>query len=173
MGIPVPNCEVKLVDLSDPSKEVATGETGEFAVRGPMIFAGYWEKPNETEKAFHDGWFLTGDVVKMDEKGWFYVVDRKKDMIIASGFKVWPRDVEDVLYKHHAVKEAAVVGVPHPYRGETVRAYVSLKEGLYGDGGRADPILQGANGRLQIPSGDHLPEGIAQDGDGQVPAPAA
>lgn len=129
VGIPVPNCEVKLVDLSDPSKEVAAGETGEFAVRGPMIFAGYWEKPNETEKAFHDGWFLTGDVVKMDEKGWFYVVDRKKDMIIASGFKVWPRDVEDVLYKHHAVKEAAVVGVPHPYRGETVRAYVSLKEG--------------------------------------------
>jgi long-chain acyl-CoA synthetase len=130
VGIPAPNCEVKLVDLADPSKEVAPGETGEFAVRGPMIFAGYWNKPNETEKAFHDGWFLTGDVVKMDEKGWFYVVDRKKDMIIASGFKVWPRDVEDVLYQHLAVKEAAVVGVPHPYRGETVRAYVSLKEGF-------------------------------------------
>jgi long-chain acyl-CoA synthetase len=95
-----------------------------------MIFAGYWEKSAETEKAFHDGWFLTGDVVKMDEKGWFYVVDRKKDMIIVSGFKVWPRDVEDVLYKHPTVKEAAVIGVPHPYRGETVRAYVSLKEGF-------------------------------------------
>jgi long-chain acyl-CoA synthetase len=130
VGIPVPNCEVKVVDMSDPSKEAAKGETGEFAVRGPMIFAGYWDKPAETEKAFHDGWFLTGDVVKMDEKGWFYVVDRKKDMIIASGFKVWPRDVEDVLYKHPAVKEAAVVGIPHPYRGETVRAYVSIKEGF-------------------------------------------
>lgn len=129
VGVPVPNCEAKVVDLTDPSREVAPGEIGEFAVRGPMIFAGYWEKPEETKKAFHDGWFLTGDVVKMDEQGWFYVVDRKKDMIIVSGFKVWPRDVEDVLYKHPAVKEAAVVGVPHPYRGETVRAYVSLKEG--------------------------------------------
>src|SRR5690606_40057719 len=81
VGVPVPNCEAKVVDLTDPSREVAPGEIGEFAVRGPMIFAGYWEKPEETKKAFHDGWFLTGDVVKMDEQGWVYVVDRKKDMI--------------------------------------------------------------------------------------------
>jgi long-chain acyl-CoA synthetase len=129
IGVPVPNCEAKLVELEDPSREVPVGEPGEFAAKGPMIFAGYWNKPEETEKAFHDGYFLTGDVAIMDEEGWFYIVDRKKDMIIASGYKVWPREVEDVLYTHPAVKEAVVVGVPDPYRGETVKAFVALKEG--------------------------------------------
>jgi long-chain acyl-CoA synthetase len=94
-----------------------------------MIFREYWNKPEETEKAFHEGFFLTGDVAVMDEDGFFYIVDRKKDMINVSGYKVWPREVEDVLYQHPAVKEAAVVGVPDEYRGETVRAFVALKEG--------------------------------------------
>jgi long-chain acyl-CoA synthetase len=96
-----------------------------------MMFAGYWNRPAETERAFRDGFFLTGDVVVVDEQGFFYVVDRKKDMIIASGYKVWPREVEDVLYQHPAVKEAAVVGVPDQYRGETVKAFVSLKSGAH------------------------------------------
>jgi long-chain acyl-CoA synthetase len=94
-----------------------------------MIFGGYWNKPDATEHAFRDGYFLTGDVATMDERGYFYVVDRKKDMIIVSGFKVWPREVEDTLYQHAAVREAAVVGVTDPYRGETVKAFVSLKAG--------------------------------------------
>ncbi|CAB3394020.1 long-chain-fatty-acid--CoA ligase [Kyrpidia spormannii] len=128
VGIPVPNCLAKVVDLEDPGREVGVGEPGEFAVRGPMIFSGYWNKPEATKNAFHDGYFLTGDVVVMDEDGWFYVVDRKKDMINASGYKVWPREVEDTLYQHPAVKEAAVVGVPDPYRGETVKAFVALRD---------------------------------------------
>lgn len=132
VGVPVPNVDAKVVDLEDPSREVGVGEAGEFAVRGPMIFSGYWQKPEATEKAFHDGYFLTGDVVVMDEQGWFYVVDRKKDMINASGYKVWPREVEDTLYQHPAVKEAAVVGVPDPYRGETVKAFVALREEYVG-----------------------------------------
>jgi long-chain acyl-CoA synthetase len=93
------------------------------------MFPGYWNKPEATAAAFQDGWFLTGDVAVMDAEGWFYIVDRKKDMIVASGFKVWPRDVEDVLYQHPAVRECAVIGVPDTYRGETVKAFVALKQG--------------------------------------------
>ena len=98
-------------------------------MRGPQIMAGYWNKPNETADALTDGWMRSGDIGLMSRDGWFYVVDRKKDMINASGFKVWPREVEDVLLSHRAVREAAVVGAPDPYRGETVKAFVSLKLG--------------------------------------------
>ena len=129
VGVPVPNCEAKLVKVEDPSEEVPVGESGEFAAKGPMIFKGYWNKPEETEEAFSDGFFLTGDVAVMDEDGWFYIVDRKKDMINVAGYKVWPREVEDVLYEHPQVMEAAAVGVPDEYRGETVKAFVALKEG--------------------------------------------
>jgi long-chain acyl-CoA synthetase len=128
IGVPVPNCEARLVTVEDPSEEVPVGESGEFAAKGPMIFKGYWNKPEETEEAFHDGYFLTGDVAIMDEDGWFYIVDRKKDMINVSGYKVWPREVEDVLYTHEQVKEAAAIGVPDEYRGEAVKAFVALKE---------------------------------------------
>jgi long-chain acyl-CoA synthetase len=100
----------------------------ELAVKGPGIVPGYWNKPEETAHALRDGWLFTGDVGTMDETGWFYILDRRKDMIIASGFKVWPREVEDTLYLHPAVREAAVIGVPDPYRGETVKAFVALKE---------------------------------------------
>ncbi|MBI4963650.1 MAG: AMP-binding protein [Desulfomonile tiedjei] len=130
VGVPVPNSVSKIVDLEDGSRELAPGEVGEIVNRGPMIIPGYWNKPDETAHAIRSGWLHSGDVGKMDEKGWFYVVDRKKDLIIASGFKVWPRDVEDVLYQHPAVREAAVVGVPDQYRGETVKAFVALKDGL-------------------------------------------
>lgn len=129
IGVPVPGCEARLVSLEDPSVEVGIGESGEFAARGPMIFSHYWNKPEATEAAFHDGFFLTGDVAVMDERGFFYIVDRKKDMINVSGYKVWPREVEDTLYTHPAVREAAVIGVPDEYRGETVKAFVALKDG--------------------------------------------
>ncbi len=129
IGVPVPNCEARLVKVEDPSEEVPAGESGEFAAKGPMIFSSYWNKPEETEDAFQDGYFLTGDVAVMDEDGWFYIVDRKKDMINVSGYKVWPREVEDTLYTHPQIKEAAVVGVPDEYRGETVKAFVALKDG--------------------------------------------
>jgi long-chain acyl-CoA synthetase len=138
VGVPVPNCEARLVDVEDPSEEVPVGESGEFAAKGPMIFAGYWNKPEETEEAFHDGYFLTGDVAVMDEDGWFYIVDRKKDMINVSGYKVWPREVEDTLYEHPQVMEAAAVGVPDEYRGETVQAFVALKEG---DGATEEELI--------------------------------
>ena len=127
IGLPIPGCDARIVDLADPASILPPGQPGEIALRGPFLFAGYWNKPEATEKAFHDGWFLTGDVAVMDERGWFFIVDRKKDLIVASGFKVWPREVEDVLYQHLAVREASVVGVPDEYRGETVKAFIALK----------------------------------------------
>jgi long-chain acyl-CoA synthetase len=133
IGVPVPNCDAKVLSLEDPAREAAPGEAGELALRGPMMFAGYWNKPEETARAFIDGYFRTGDVAIMDERGWFYLVDRKKDMIIASGFKIWPREVEDTLYQHPAVREAALIGEPDAYRGESVKAFIALKDGHQAD----------------------------------------
>jgi len=127
VGVPAFNVESYIGD--DEGRPLPVGEVGEIISRGPMIVPGYWNKPQESAKAIVDGYFRTGDVGFMDEYGWFYLVDRKKDMINASGYKVWPREVEDVLYTHPAVREAAVVGVPDAYRGETVKAVVSLKAG--------------------------------------------
>jgi long-chain acyl-CoA synthetase len=129
VGVPVQNCVMKIMDLEDSSRELPPEEVGEIVDSGPIVVPGYWQKAEETRHAIRDGWLYTGDVGKMDEDGWFYVVDRKKDMIVASGYKVWPRDVEDVIYQHPAVKETAVVGVPDAYRGETVKAFVALKDG--------------------------------------------
>ncbi|MFF9081385.1 AMP-binding protein [Streptomyces rubiginosohelvolus] len=127
VGVPGPDTVVRILD--EEGREVPFGEQGEIAVRGPQVVSGYWNLPEATAAAFPDGELRTGDIGFMDAAGWLYVVDRKKDMINASGFKVWPREVEDVLYTHPAVREAAVVGVPDAYRGETVRAYVSLRPG--------------------------------------------
>ncbi|MFI8964223.1 class I adenylate-forming enzyme family protein [Streptomyces sp. NPDC053493] len=127
VGVPGPDTVVRIVD--ENGADVPFGEQGEIAVRGPQVVPGYWRLPEATAAAFPDGELRTGDIGFMDEDGWLYVVDRKKDMINASGFKVWPREVEDVLYTHPAVREAAVVGVPDAYRGESVKAYVSLRPG--------------------------------------------
>jgi len=131
VGIPVFNTVVRVVD--EQGIDVPVGEIGEFVTKGPQVVPGYWQKPEETANAIRDGWIRTGDVGLMDADGWFYVVDRKKDQINASGYKVWPREVEDVLYTHAAVREAAVVGVPDPYRGETVKAFVALRDGAKAD----------------------------------------
>jgi long-chain acyl-CoA synthetase len=128
VGLPVPSTEVKVMD-PDTGRELPAGELGEIWIRGPQVVPGYWQRPDATEESFSDGFLHTGDVGRMDAQGWFYVVDRIKDMINASGYKVWPREVEDLLYQHPAVREAAVVGVPDPYRGETVKAFVSLRAG--------------------------------------------
>ncbi|MEU8622397.1 AMP-binding protein [Streptomyces sp. NPDC048623] len=127
VGVPGPDTIVRIVD--ETGADVPFGTHGEIAVRGPQVVPGYWRLPEATAAAFPDGELRTGDIGFMDADGWLYVVDRKKDMINASGFKVWPREVEDVLYTHPAVREAAVVGVPDAYRGETVKAYVSLRPG--------------------------------------------
>jgi long-chain acyl-CoA synthetase len=127
VGVPTYNTVARIVD--DEGNDLPAGEVGEIVISGPQIVPGYWNKPEETAKAFPGGALRTGDVGFMDANGWFYIVDRKKDQINVSGYKVWPREVEDVLYEHPAVREAAVVGAPDAYRGETVVAFVSLKVG--------------------------------------------
>lgn len=132
IGIPVSDTEAKIVDLETGTKDLKTGEVGELVIKGPQVMQGYWNQPDETKMTLRNGWLYSGDIAKMDEDGYFYIVDRKKDMIDVSGLKVWPREVEEVLYEHRAVKEAAVLGVRDPYRGETVKAYVILKPGYEG-----------------------------------------
>ncbi|HEY1970685.1 MAG TPA: AMP-binding protein [Pseudonocardia sp.] len=127
VGVPVFNTVVRI--LGEDGAEVPVGEIGEIATAGPQVIPGYWNKPEATAASLPGGELRTGDVGFMDADGWFYLVDRKKDMINAAGYKVWPREVEDVLYGHPAVREAAVVGVPDEYRGETVKAFVSLRPG--------------------------------------------
>jgi long-chain acyl-CoA synthetase len=125
IGVPTFNTVARILDVE--GNELPPGDVGELEIRGPQVTPGYWGHPEETAHALPGGALRTGDVGFMDAQGWFYIVDRMKDMIVASGFKVWPREVEDVLYSHPAVREAAVVGVPDTYRGETVKAFVSFK----------------------------------------------
>jgi long-chain acyl-CoA synthetase len=147
VGLPVPNCIIKIMDLEEGTQALGPNEVGEIVDSGPIVIPGYWNKEEETRHAIRDGWLYTGDVGKMDEDGWFYVVDRKKDLIVASGYKVWPRDVEDVIYQHPAVKETAVVGEPDPYRGETVKAYVAFKPGMH-DGVTPEEIISFCRSRM-------------------------
>ena len=128
VGIPWPDTDAAIFGI-DSDIPLPPGEIGEIVVKGPQVMKGYWNRPEETEMTMRDGWLLTGDLGYMDENGFFYVVDRKKDMIIAGGFNIYPRDVEEVLYEHPAIQECVVAGVPDPYRGETVKAFIVLKEG--------------------------------------------
>ncbi len=127
IGIPLPDTDAKIVDMKT-GQDLLPSQIGEIVIRGPQVMKGYWNKLAETEEAMKDGWFHTGDVAFMDEEGYFTVVDRVKDVINTAGYKVWPRDVEEVIYTHPAVKLAAVVGVKDGYRGEVVKAFVVLKE---------------------------------------------
>jgi len=129
IGLPWPNTDCKLVDVDDGETEVAPGQPGELCIRGPQVMKGYWNRPEETAAVLKDGWLHTGDIAVMDDDGFFRIVDRKKDMIIAGGYNIYPREIEEALYEHPKVKEAVAVGIPHAYRGETVKVYVVLKAG--------------------------------------------
>jgi long-chain acyl-CoA synthetase len=127
IGTPIEGVEMKVVD--EDGKEVPQGEVGEIVIKGHNVMKGYWNKPDATKESIKDGWFHTGDMAQVDEDGYFFIVDRKKDMIIRGGYNVYPREIEEVLYEHPAVREAAVLGIPHDELGEEVGAAVALKEG--------------------------------------------
>ncbi len=135
IGLPLPDTEAKIVDLETGEKVLGIGEAGELAVKGPQIMKGYWNHPEETALVLRDGWLLTGDIARMDPDGYFYIVDRKKDLIKHNGYSVYPRELEDILYEHPAVKLCAVVGKPDVAAGEVPKAFVVLKEGFSVSGG--------------------------------------
>lgn len=129
IGVPLPGLAMRIVSMEAPGRELPAGEIGEIAIRGPNVFAGYLDDPAGTAASFQDGWFLTGDIGRMDESGLFEIVDRRKNMIISSGFNVYPAAVENAVYEHPSVEEVIVIGVPDAYRGQSARAYIKLKPG--------------------------------------------
>ncbi|KKN10871.1 hypothetical protein LCGC14_1032190 [marine sediment metagenome] len=131
IGMPISDTELKIVDIDDYTKIMPQGESGEIMIKGPQVFKGYWNKPEASADQLKDGWVLTGDIATMDEDGYFYIVDRKKDMINVSGFKVYPREVEDLLFEHEVIEKAAVIGIPDPDKpgSEKVKAFIILKDG--------------------------------------------
>lgn len=145
IGLPLPDTDARIVDLVTGEKTLAQGETGELAVKGPQVMKGYWQKPEETALVFRDGWLLTGDIARMDEDSYFYITDRKKDLIKYKDYSVYPREIEDVLYEHPAVKLCAVVGKPDPVAGEVPKAFIVLKEGTVVS---AEEIMVFVNGKV-------------------------
>jgi len=129
IGVPLPNTDAKIVDMESSEKEMSAGESGELAVSGPQVMQGYYNRAEETRGTIINGWLYTGDIAQMDEEGFFYIVDRKKDLIIAGGYNIFPREVEEVLYTHEKIQEAVVAGIPDEYRGETIKAYIVPLEG--------------------------------------------
>jgi long-chain acyl-CoA synthetase len=129
IGIALPSTEVRIMDLETGTKEEQIGQTGELVIKGPQVMKGYWNMPEETAETLKDDWLYTGDIAHMDEDGYVFIVDRKKDMIIAGGYNIYPAEVEAALFAHPKVKEVAVIGLPDERRGETVKAFVVLKEG--------------------------------------------
>jgi len=166
IGQVLPGTEARIVDLGTGMETLPVGKVGELIVRGPQVMKGYWNMPEETQQALRDGWLYTGDIARMDEEGFYYIVDRKKDMIISSGFNIYPRDVEEVLYRHPDVQEAVVIGVPDEYRGENVKAILVLKPGAAEEGidGKLDEWCRRSSG---VPTGAppvRSARGAAEDG---------
>lgn len=145
IGIPIPDTDARIVDTESGTRTLGPGEVGELVIQGPQVMQGYWNNPKETAQTLRGGWLYTGDLARMDDDGYFFVVDRKKEMIITGGMNVYPRDVEEVLYAHPAVMEAAALGVPDAYRGEVVKAFVVLKPGAQVT---ADDLIQHCRGGL-------------------------
>jgi len=152
IGIPFPDVDAAIVDLNDPNKFLKPEEIGEIALKTPTVMNGYLNKEEETKQTIINGWLLTGDIGYMDEDGYFYITDRKKELIIVGGFNVFPREIEEVLYAHECVKEAAVIGLPHQYKGEMIKAFVVLKDGCRTDEEELKKYLRKNLTAYKIPS---------------------
>ncbi|MCR0982851.1 AMP-binding protein [Roseomonas populi] len=173
IGVPLPGVDMRIVALEDPSRELPPGEAGEMAIRGPNVFTGYWNKPEETKAAFVDGWFLTGDIGRMEENGVFFLMDRRKNMIISGGFNVYPAAVEGAIYEHPDVTECIVIGIPDAYRGQSAKAFVTLRPGapeLTLDALKA--FLRDRVGRHEMPVALELRESLPRTPAGKLMASA-
>jgi long-chain acyl-CoA synthetase len=152
IGLPLPATEISIRSLDDPEQEMPCGEPGEICIAGPQVMPGYWNKPQETEASFVGRYFRTGDIGYMDEDGYIFIVDRIKDMINASGFKIYPRRIEDALYEHEAVAEVTVIGIPDEYRGEAPKAFVKLKEGKQATTAELLGFLREKLSKIELPA---------------------
>jgi long-chain acyl-CoA synthetase len=168
IGLPLPSTLARIVDLDSGSRELGVNEEGELCIQGPQMMKGYWRKPEETAFAIRDGWLYTGDVARMDEDGYFYIVQRKKDMINVSGFKVFPAEVDEVLHAHPAVAEAAAIGVPHPYRGEVVKAFVVLRPGARAAAGELIDYCKQRLAKFKTPAEIEFLESLPKSAVGKV-----
>lgn len=167
-GLPVSGTDCRIVDLEDPTVEVEQGQTGELLIAGPQVMVGYRNRPDEAAKVLSHGWLHTGDIVRMDEDGFFFIIDRKKEMIIVSGRNVFPTQVEEVLYGHPKVARVGVIGVPDAITGESIKAFIVLRDGASATAEEilewaGDPVTGMAKYRLprEIEFRDALPENIA------------
>lgn len=151
IGLPLPDVEARIMDLETGEREMVTGEIGELTVRAPQVMKSYWNRPEETEMVLRQGWLYTGDVASMDDDGFFRIVDRKKELILAGGYNIYPHEVEEVIYEHPKVKEAVCFGVSDPYRGQTVRACIVLKEGESATPGEVIEFCQERLARFKVP----------------------
>lgn len=145
IGLPFPNTLARIVDTETGTEDLEIGEVGELVVQGPQVMQGYWKKEKETESVLRNGWLYTGDMARMDEDGYFFVVDRKKDMIKTKGENVYPREVEEALFRHPKVKDAVVIGIPEKFSGECIKAYVVVKEG---EKATADEVIKHCSAEL-------------------------
>jgi long-chain acyl-CoA synthetase len=164
IGVPIPDTDARIVDPEQPDRGLGVDEVGELAIRGPQVMQGYWNHPAETAKVLRDGWLLTGDIARMDADGFFYIVDRKKELIISGGLNIYPREVEEVLYAHPAVLEAAVIGIPDAYRGEAVKGFVVLKPGAQATAEEIIEYCRANLARFKVPQAvefrDQLPKSM-------------
>ncbi|OQA54093.1 MAG: Long-chain-fatty-acid--CoA ligase [Candidatus Omnitrophica bacterium ADurb.Bin277] len=129
MGLPLPNTDIKIVDVDKGVTELPIGEPGEICIKGPQVMTGYYNKPEETANSLRDGWFYTGDIGYFDNEGYLTISDRKKDVIVASGFNIFPKEIDEILFEHSKISEACCIGIPDEYRGETVKAYIVVRPG--------------------------------------------
>ncbi len=166
IGLPFPDVECRIVSLEDETTVLPPGEEGELVIRSPNVMVGYHNMPTETSNTLRDGWLYTGDIAKMDEDGYFYIVDRKKELIKPGGYQVWPREVEEVLADHPKVMEVGVAGVPDPYRGETVKAWVVPAEGVEVTEDELKAWCKQSLAPFKVPDGDRVPDRAPQDHGG-------
>lgn len=167
IGIPLPNTVCKIVKFDD-STVCEVGEPGELLVQGPQVMKGYWEMPAETANALKNGWLYTGDVAYMDEDGYIFLVSRKKDVIISSGFNVYPREVEEVIFNHPFVKEVVAIGIPHEYRGETVKVFIVLKDGLTATEQEIIWFCEGKLSKYKLPTSVEFREDLPKTTVGKI-----
>jgi long-chain acyl-CoA synthetase len=168
IGVPLPDVEAKIVDLNKGETEMAIGEIGELAVKGPQVMKGYWKQPEETSIVLRNGWLYTGDIARMDSDGFFFIVDRKKELIIANGQNVYPREVEEVLYEYEKIKEAACYGVPDKQQGELVKIVVVLKEGQTATPEEITEYLKTKLAEYKIPKKIEFRKKLPRSPDGKV-----